>query len=199
MSPYYSEGGITIYHGDCREVLPSLDSQVDLVLTDPPYPGYEKGWEVPDVPLILSLICAKTFVVFWPPLLNPPIQGIVAEHIWHKPNGNSSHHYERIFVSGEAPKGCKVHRVAAILPNYTQYQREDVGHPCQKPLALISRLLASHKGRVVMDPFMGSGTTLVAAKVDGRRAIGIEVNERWCAVAARRLSQGVLDFAGGAA
>ena len=74
------------------------------------------------------------------------------------------------------------------------------GHPYQKPLDALTWLLAKTAATFTLDPFMGSGTTLVAAKMLGRRAIGIEAEERWCEVAARRLSQDVLPlFAEGAA
>ncbi len=194
MKPYYEQDGITIYHGDCREVLPSLDP-VDLVLTDPPYPGYEKGWDVPDVAAILAGITVPTMVVFWPALVPSPVD-VIAEHIWHKPNGCSAHHYERILVSGETPLGCKVYRIAAILPNYVQYAAEAVDHPTQKPLRLIRTLLEKYKGQTILDPFMGSGTTLRAAKDLGRKAIGIEIEERYVEIAIKRLQQEVmpLDF-----
>jgi len=191
MKPYYEQDGITIYHGDCREIVTTLPT-VDLVLTDPPYPGYEKGWEVPDVAAILMSILAPTRIVFWPVLTPPPVD-VAAEHIWHKPNGCSAHHYERILVSGETPLGCKVYREAAILPNYTQYAAECVDHPTQKPVKLIRRLIGPFpNAQTILDPFMGSGTTLRAAKDLGRKAIGIEIEERYCEIAAKRMSQMVL-------
>jgi site-specific DNA-methyltransferase (adenine-specific) len=192
MKPYYEDtkAGIVIYNGDCREVLPELPS-VDLVLTDPPYPGYEKGWEVPDVGAILNGISAATFIVFWPVMTDPPIL-VDAEDVWHKPNGNSAHHYERILRRGDTGAGCKVYRVAAILPDYKQYAAECVAHPTQKPIKLLRALLLKHPGETVLDPFMGSGTTLRAAKDLGRRCIGIEIEERYCEIAAKRLSQEVL-------
>jgi site-specific DNA-methyltransferase (adenine-specific) len=72
-----------------------------------------------------------------------------------------------------------------------------MGHPTVKPLGVISRLMkvGSMEGQAILDPFMGSGTTLRAAKDLGRRAIGIEIEERYCEIAANRLLQGVLDLA----
>lgn len=66
------------------------------------------------------------------------------------------------------------------------------GHPAEKPEALLARIITESGGGCVLDPFMGSGSTLVAAKASGQPATGIEIEERWCEVAARRLSQGVL-------
>lgn len=69
-------------------------------------------------------------------------------------------------------------------------------HPCEKPLAMLDHMLAvsSKPCATILDPFVGSGSTLRAAKDSGRRAIGIEMNERWCEHAANRLAQDVLDF-----
>ena len=72
---------------------------------------------------------------------------------------------------------------------------ERLGHPTQKPLALIKWCLRQFPGvETVLDPFMGSGTTLVAARQFGYAAVGIEIEERYCEMAAERLAQGVLDF-----
>lgn len=193
MRPYYDAGGVTLYHGRAEDVLPTLAFDgIDLLCTDPPYPGYEKGWDVPEVAAILAAIPVARKLIFWPPLLPPPLGPPGAEHIWHKPNGQSAHHYERILGYGDVPRGCKVYRVAAILPNYAQYAREAVGHPTQKPVRLVRQLLVAHKPRAVLDCFAGSGTTLRAAKDLGLRAIGIEQDAAYCAIAAARLAQDVL-------
>jgi site-specific DNA-methyltransferase (adenine-specific) len=187
MTPYYERGGITIYHGDCREILPSIHDGVDAVLSDPPYPGYQKGWAVPDVGAILASIRARVMAICWPVMTAVPMDGVVSEHVWHKPNGCSAHHYERVLMYGDAGKGCKVFRIAAVLPNYVQYRRECVDHPTQKPVKLMSELVRITKAKNVLDPFMGSGTSLVAAQCSGLTAIGIEIEERYCEIAAKRL------------
>jgi site-specific DNA-methyltransferase (adenine-specific) len=67
-------------------------------------------------------------------------------------------------------------------------------HPTQKPIGLMEWCICKVTGKTVLDPYMGSGTTLVAAKQLGRKAIGIEIEERYCEIAVKRLSQGVLNF-----
>ena len=146
---------------------------------------------------ILASIEAETKVIFWPVLIPSPLREHSAEHVWHKPNGQSRYHYERILVQG-GPAGADVFRVAAILPNYTQYAAECVDHPTQKPVKLLRALLTRYKSSPVLDPFMGSGTTLRAAKDLGRKSVGIEREERYCEIAAKRLAQEVLDFGGAA-
>lgn len=187
MKPYYDHGGITIYLGDSQEILPQI--KCDVVITDPPYPDIDKGFPHADINLLNSQACHQ--FVFWSAAEPFPLDW-TAVHIWHKPNGNSSHHYERIFERN-GKHVYRVYRVAAILPNYTQYKAEATAHPTQKPLKLVHRLVAETAGQIV-DPFMGSGTTLRAAKDASRKAIGIEIEERYCEIAAKRLGQEVLPF-----
>lgn len=190
MKPYYDHAGITIYHGDCRTALASVGA-VDAVVTDPPYPSIEKDFQITPIDILDVLNCLQ--FVFWSAVDSFPLSW-TAVHIWHKPNGQSAHHYERIFERNGG-KTFRVYRVSAILPNYDQYREEKVAHETQKPLKLIRPLIEKTSG-VVIDPFMGSGTTLRAAKDLGRRAIGIEIDERYREIAAKRLGQEVFDFSG---
>jgi site-specific DNA-methyltransferase (adenine-specific) len=205
MKPYYSEDGIEIYHGDCREVLP-LIAAVDLVLTDPPYGIGDKmqggtwgaaekyadfrAWDKAPNPDLLTAIIAKAPVaIVWGgnyfPL--PPSRGWLA---WDKQNAvRTMSDVELAWTNQDRPAKRFSHPVAV----------HRYGHPSEKPLPLFLWCLGQFPGESVLDPFMGSGTTLEAAKVSGRTAIGIETNERYCEIAAKRLAQGVLFGAGGAA
>lgn len=209
MKPYYEHGGITIYHGDCREIMPTL-SPFDLILTDPPYGidlKYESyidtlenwfglmRWFVPfakDYSKMAIFPCCqiKQLGFFYREF---PPDWIIA---WYK--GSPGHaafigfnDWEPLLVYGKI-KGVSMH------DHFQTPTRDDsiVNHPCPKPPEfskwLISR--ATTIEHTILDPFMGSGTTLRSAKDLGRKAIGIEIEEKYCEIAAKRLSQEVFDF-----
>lgn len=176
-------GDATLYLGDCREVLPTL-GRVDAVVTDPPYPDIDKGFMITPIDVLDSLVCRQ--FVFWSAVGSFPLDHSAC-HIWHKPNGNSSYHYERIFERNGL-QTCRVYRCAAILPNYTQYADECVDHPTQKPLRLIGQIIELLTG-TILDPFAGSGTTGVACARLGRRFVGIEIHEPYFDIACRRIEQ----------
>lgn len=187
MNPWKEKriiGNATLYLGDCLEILPHLP-KVDAVITDPPYPDIAKGFVITPIDFLDGLSCRQ--LVFWS-AVEPFHLSWSGIHIWHKPNGNSSHHYERIFErNGHAT--CKVYRNAAILPDYIQYKSECVDHPTQKPLSLTYELVERVTGprQMLLDPFMGSGTTGVACMNLGRQFIGIEIEPKYFEIACERI------------
>ena len=195
-TPYFEKDGQTIYLGDCREILPDLPP-VDLVLTDPPYPNASGhfGAGVDAARVVLSALrCSRAFV-FWTEVEFPPVPlQLVAVHIWHRTNVNGKV-YEPCheFDGAGTRRRSRVLRGAAIFDGAGAGCAEYLGHPTQKPVHIIRKLLDGTEG-TILDPFMGSGTTLVAARDLGRKAIGIEIEERYCEIAAQRLAQGVLPF-----
>lgn len=229
MTPYFTsaDGGIVIYHGDARDVLPRLPAEsVDLLVTDPPYGvKWESGHRAVSFgPIagdhdqhialsVLSLIPAvlarfRHLYVFGRFDLSLfPVSSAV-ELIWDKGQlsaGNLSipwgmqHEYIQfaVLLDSQANKKSGRGNLAARLRRGTvlRFQRPAATrHPTEKPVPLLRELIESSSrfGETVLDPFMGSGSTLVAAQLEGRRAIGIEIEERYCEVAANRLSQMVL-------
>ena len=215
VQPYYEQDGITIYHGDCREIMPSL-APVDLVLTDPPYgigadrnlrankqhgaaavPSRdygEGGWDVaPEAALIALTVCAGKSAIVWGGnyFTLPPSAGWL---VWDKDNGTNGYADCELAWSN-LPIACRRrrHRWMGMLQEYAGDDKEDRVHPTQKPLPLMRWCLELVPDAVtILDPFMGSGTTLRAAKDIGRKAIGIEIEERYCEIAAKRMAQGVL-------
>jgi DNA modification methylase len=204
VKPYYDDGRVTIYHGDCRDIL--LGLQWDVVVTDPPYPGREDlfATEAVDLALSTALSGGRPGFVFWPCLIAYPVRTPDAVHIWHKAvpihpksvTGNvPGHQYERILAYGVGRR-CEVFRIAAVLPKFAACAREFAEHPTQKPVTLLRELVGRAPHGVMLDAFCGTGTTLRAAKDLGRRAIGIEIEERYCEIAAERMGQEVLDVVG---
>jgi site-specific DNA-methyltransferase (adenine-specific) len=227
MTPYYQHAGITIYHGDCREVLPHVEG-ADFVLTDPPYAdkthlgartGTHNGAEVlidfPSITAdelrgIFSQVCLKGWLVAtmdWRhilPLEEDPPSGMrfVRFGIWDKPTYTPQFTGDRPATGWEAigifhsVGGTMKWNGGGTRAVWTFNKEQDNEHPTEKPQALFSRLIGlfSQESDLVLDPFMGSGTTLRAAKDLGRRAIGIEIEEKYCEIAAKRLSQEVLEF-----
>ena len=192
QKPYYQDSAVTIYHGDCREVLPYLPS-VELVLTDPPYPN-NAGHFVEGIAAaneFLSKYQCPHWRVFWDEMSRPPVPlPLVAIHIWHRTNTNRPDNYEPIyeFNSDGAKRASRVYPFCVIFPGLTGINA--TGHPTEKNEKLISALCG--KAEHILDPFMGSGTTLRAAKNLNRKAVGIEINERYCEIAANRMCQEVL-------
>ena len=219
MTPYYDDGQITIYHGDCRDVMPTLEEGcVDLVLTDPPYgisyksgmTGHDGGTALPGIAgdadtslrdYVLASVQAPA-LMFGSWKRSKP-KGCRAVLIWDKGEhvgmGDLSLPWkpntEEIYVIG---KGFAGHRGTSILrfPAPVTWNSTSNGrtHPHEKPVALLVALLSKHSGQTVFDPFMGTGSTLVAARSIGRRAIGIELEEKYCEIAVKRLAQQVLQL-----
>ena len=233
MTPYYERDGITIYHGDCRDILPTLEpGSIDLVLTDPPYGvAYSTGhrqnvvrsstrlaYDLAVAPLLndtaelVAPLLNDTAHIYWfaaPERLDEQmgivrsIGELVNVLVWDKGNCTAGDLDATYGQQWEAILFARKQRVALVggrdrdILRYSRGSTVDYLHPTQKPLDLLRYLIQRHKCDTIIDPFMGSGTTLRAAKDLGRKAIGIEIEERYCEIAAKRLQQAVLpmDFA----
>jgi len=207
--PYYDDGnGIVIYHADCREILPHLP-KVDLVLTDPPYGigkrltrgGNGRGfaslvlsgadsWDIKvDTEFLIEVIASGKDAIIWggnfyslPPCDMP----LCWDKIRPNQKNLSEWEYGWTTFTGRA-------RLFSYCGNGGFVAKEPREHPTQKPLALFKWCIDLAGGaELIIDPFMGSGTTLRAAKDLGRKCIGIEIEERYAEIAARRLGQEVL-------
>lgn len=207
MKPYYEDGLVTIYHGDALEVLELLAANTsDLLLTDPPYNfGFDYGkHDDSQSPEAYAAWCRGWFddasrvsrrQLVFPGHGNLPVWWGVRKPssvgCWYKPGNPSSSHlgwdeWEPYLYWGKRVGGSSVVRASI------SEQQATGGHPCPKPLTLMRLLLAKFKPESVIDPFLGSGTTVVAAKYHGIPSIGIELEERFCETAAKRCSQQTL-------
>lgn len=227
MSPYYQDASVTIYHGDCREVLPTLP-MVELVVTDPPY--------------VIGAVSAGNMASKsggWADMMNSAAWftswyrqcGALLKHdgaMWSFCNWRSLPVVMRAAIDAEmpitsmmvwdkqwigpgGPQGLRPSYELCALLAKPEFQIKDrgipdvwrykigsykaSGHPAEKPVGLVQRIITTcGAGGVVLDPFVGSGTTLVAAKAGGWSGVGIEAEERYCEIAARRCSQETLDL-----
>ncbi len=208
MKPYYQEDGITIYHGDCREILPTLP-KVDLLLADPPYGiDLHRGW--------LGKDASRIGIVGDDTAFDPsPLLGFAPAIIWGANNFSNmlppggwlcwdkrcSTQADKMYGSSFELAWCsdrhKFRMIRILHGGVVNADGPNIhrSHPTQKPRALMRWCLGLFPhAELVLDPYMGSGTTLDAAKLEGRQAIGIEIEERYCEIAAKRLAQGVLEL-----
>jgi site-specific DNA-methyltransferase (adenine-specific) len=220
MKPYYQDDAVTIYHGDCREILPL---EADLLLTDPPYGevnrasgglrSLDKGvadtktLENDELAALLVEVPATSVYIWCGTEQVSDLRRVFVDAgfttrlaIWEKSNP-SPMNGEHLWLSGL--EACVFARRSGAA--FNEHCRNPIWrgssapaneHTTPKPLWLMKRLVAasSDPGQTVLDPFMGSGTTLRAAKDLGRKAIGIELEERYCENAAERCAQEVLDL-----
>ena len=238
LKPYYQDDWATIYHGDCRDVLPVL-ADVGLVLTSPPYNlrgdgnnpkgtyfdlNYaDHGDDMPHADYVawqhkILRMCWNTLtddgaifynhkprvggpVVRLPLELVPPGLLLRQVVVWDRLSGlNRQNTYyvpahEWVLILAREAWRTTTRSVDDVwrIPYETGSE-----HPAPFPLKLATTAIGTTSANLIVDPFAGSGTTLRAAKDLGRRSIGIELSERYCEIAAKRLSQEVLDFGGAA-
>jgi DNA modification methylase len=225
MQPYYEDAasGIVIYHGDCRDVLPTLGA-VDLALTDPPY-GIDLDTanhrrkrtalaNANDYPPIYGddepfdpshLLGYPRLILFGANHFASRLPESPSWLVWSKTAGlqskrafgfNDNADAELIWTNLGGPVRILGHQWIGLMKASENGERRV--HPTQKPVALIRWLVEhfSNPGDIILDPYMGGGSTLKACLESGRRAIGIELEERYCEIAAKRLQQAVLPLQG---
>jgi DNA modification methylase len=229
ITPYYEEDGITIYHGDCREILPQLP-KVDLVLTDPPYGTQDLGggygrrqihstdgrlgrliandqdltaimsaaallWSACSQTAYVASFCAPRRLIETAQIFQLAGFAYYGHIVWDKGQPGLgytirySHEDMLVFCKGapDTPPDAAFSLIRAGVSRVDATTR----HPHEKPIEAWLNVCRLIDG-TILDPFMGSGTTLVAAKQLGRRAIGIELEEKYCEIAVERLRQSVL-------
>ena len=241
MELYYQDEWVTIYHGDCREILPELP-KVDLVLTDPPFENYSPDWVTEYATLLPEHEHHIVFSKF-------PYTGIiqthfnkfplVTEYIWYYTDTCTFRskympllHHETISVFSKNTKSIDMERIReptrrpGVKPHYkTNKTRGHTGNkkywgnnpggswrssviPVQrtmrgsllkvqtpigvKPVELFDSIIPAYGSGLILDPFLGSGTTAYCAKKLNRKCIGIEIDEKYCEIAANRCRQSVM-------
>lgn len=218
VTPYYQDDYVTLYHGDCLDILPNLPG-ITALITDPPY-GIDyrtsstrsnrsnaKNWE----PIVgdgaafdpSHLLGFPKVVLFGANHYADRLPASPGWLVWDKLNRleskreigfNNSADVEMAWTNINKPARLFSHRWMGLLRDSELHHKSL--HPTQKPVALMRWvLLATTTAEdFICDPYAGSGATLVAAKEMGRKAVGVELEERYCEVVAKRLSQDLLDL-----
>jgi len=220
MSLYYQDDYVTLYHGDCL-----TDHQewlgADVLITDPPYGmAYLSGWDSKDraIKNDLETSARDAALELWGTKLaaafgtwkEPRPTGTRHLVIWDKTLGTGAgmgdldaawgNSHEEIYILGEWKRGKRSRHSSVIqTKDGLRSLSGKTGHPTPKPVGLMEKIIDMAPSGIIADPFAGSGSTLVAAKAMGRKVIGVELEEKYCEIIAKRCAQDVLDIFGGVA
>ena len=207
LKPYYETELGRLYHGDCLEIMPMLEP-VDLVLTDPPYGVGKADWDAAFPSKTTWEVLKKELTVGGNFLLIPG-EKYLPEKIalissmfdyqwvipWYKPNamqfgktGYSKHSLIWWFSVGN-PKERPKKMIDIIIVPMCLKGDTNINHPSPKPVSVIFELLSNFTSNTTLDPFLGSGTTAIACERLNRRWIGIEIEEKYCEIAAKRIEK----------
>ena len=219
--PYYQDDHVTLYHGDCLE-LAELWTCADVLVTDPPY-GSDRGLgygrhggngratgeafrianDSTTAARDLMLRCwgERPVICFGTPRMKEPPGDWDHRLVWDKrePGLNGGpwrYTHESIFVRGNGWVRVSARSFSVISIPSGNGTPEKAAHVHAKPVRLMEQLISAAPPGIIADPFAGSGSTLVAAKALGRKAIGVELEEKYCEIAAKRLAQDAFDFGG---
>ena len=210
IEPYYTsdDGRVTLYCGDCLEVMPTLDAgSVDAVVTDIPYGVQKAAWDDELPPYGVWMLCKRlcrdgASILVFGGIKHLQELMIALNHFfyyewtfaWYKSNamqfGKTGFNVLDLPVWYSKNGGAKAHaKCRDVIEQAIVPSANDFGHPTPKPVKLMCQLTAcvSPTDALILDPFMGSGTTGVACVKTGRRFIGIEIDEGYCAIAKRRI------------
>lgn len=215
LDPYYEDDFATLYHGDCRKSLPYIPA--DVVVTDPPFNvGKDYGSSSDDLPgdeyrQMMAKVAANCRRQAWVTPTNRLARAREAtrterRYQWSCAGGAKGpkrwgwfDQFDMVLVRGKPTRYVTNLWDDIRLKGEGYFFREhSFDHPGYTPYAIGARLvgLLAEPGHIVLDPFAGTGSTLVAAKASGNRCVGVELNEAYCEIAAKRLAQEVLDFGG---
>lgn len=213
MTPYYDDGCVVLYHADCL-THDDWTTTASVMVTDPPYGIRYKSGQYGTLPRSIEgdddTTTRDRALLMWG--LGRPA---VMFGTWRRPRPAATRavlvwdtggalgmgaldlpwkpSHQEVYVIGQGFVGRRSSDVLHYPPVQSTAANGRV-HPHEKPVALMKALIAKCPPGMVVDPFAGSGSTLVAAKASGRCAVGVELDEAYCELAARRLSQGVLNF-----
>ena len=208
--PYYTDENITIYNDDCLTVMPALRPLNGVIVTDPPYgisvattgfvggnnlakaKDYEKqNWDREKLPRIyieMMKYISRHQIIFGGNYYGECLGNTKSYIVWDKDNSGNFADCELAWTSYDRAVRKIKHRWNGMLQQNMK-EKEERLHPTQKPLPVMIEIIEDYTTPedIIIDPFMGSGTTLVAAATLGRKAVGIEINPKYCDIAVKRL------------
>jgi site-specific DNA-methyltransferase (adenine-specific) len=221
---YYNDELVTIYNGDCRDILSVLpDKSIDLILTDPPFfmpavhyqsrVNWQRTWgdtsilatfwdvileksipKLKETGHFITFCNHESYPVFYPCMYR--YFDYMKSIVWDKKKvglGRTWRNQHELIIAARWHKAIFNNdgKLRADVLSYEATRSQNREHPVEKPTPLLADLIepTTHKGGIVLDLFMGSGTTLLAAKNLGRKAIGIEIDKHYCEVSSQRMRQ----------
>jgi DNA modification methylase len=220
---YYQDDRVTLYHADCLEM--DAWTFADVLVTDPPYgidwkqgdyngsgrrsddrvhAGIQKDGDTAARDAALAWWGSQRASAVFGSFRAPPPVGVVQTLVWRKPvdsglvGSTTGYRTDTELIYLRGPQIARKASRSSVLESRSGMARYRSGHPHAKPPAILEMVIEWLPEGVVADPFAGSGSTLIAARNLGRRAVGVEIEERYCELIARRLDQGCLDFGEGA-
>ena len=212
VKPFYQDPWVTLYCGDCRELLPLLRGAWDVCITDPVWPNTKANLIGSDDPIGLFAQVGQLLegrikrlvvqlggdsdprILSGVPSSLPFFRTCWLEYVRPHYKGRLLYTSDVAYVFGPPPPS---RRGAHLIPGHciqNDSEKRPASHPCPRQLMHVDWLVQWFGEGTIIDPFAGVGTTLVAAKYGGYKAVGIEVEPRFCEAAVERLLQGVLDF-----
>lgn len=227
--PYYEDDFVTLYHGDCLEVMPLLGQSIDVILTDPPFfmpathyssrTQWQRSWgdtgilasfwkQVLDVAIptmkpeghFISFCDGASYPVFYPETYRR--FDSISSLVWNKGRigmGSPWRNQHELMIAARWKGSHRSDdRGQADVFTHAPVTSSRRLHPVDKPVELLAQILSpiTPPSGIVLDPFAGGGSTLLAATQSGFKSFGIESEERYCEIIAKRCAQNVLDFGG---
>jgi len=214
IKPYYKDELVTIYNGDCKDILSVIpDKSIDLILTDPPFfmpathyqsrVNWQKTWgDTSILATFWDVVLAKSvpklketghFLTFCNHASYPVFYPCMYRYFDYMKLGRTWRNQHELIIAARWHNAVFNNdgKLRADVLSYEATRSQTREHPVEKPIALLADLIepTTHEGDTVLDLFMGSGTTLIAAKNLGRKAIGIEIDKHYCEVSSKRMRQ----------
>jgi len=211
MKPYYQRDGITIYHGDCLEIMPQLEQKFDLIFTDPPWPNVTAGMNTNEpyklmeyfFKILSKIEISRKMILFFGCDSDPRIISTVPKQFtffntclierippFFKGSKFIGADIAYVFGDFKSPTGIGKKVYNQMIGMVSGGQRIN-DHPAPRNQKTMDKMISiySHLEEIILDPFLGSGTTLTACAKLNRKGVGIEIEEKYCEIAVMEIEK----------